>query len=118
MLAPVTRVLDAPSQGESTATHTGTTSNFGPVDTAVMRSQGRLVMATTEFYYEIVADDDEFVASEPQTGMYGEGDSQEEAVVSLLQSLANLREELRSHGEELSPELRADLAFLNQILWA
>lgn len=69
------------------------------------------------FYFELVQADGEYVASEPQTGMYGEGDSAGDAVVRLLGSLATLRAEIRSRGELISPEHRADLAFLDRILW-
>lgn len=69
------------------------------------------------FYFDLVQAEGEYVASEPQTGMYGEGDSAGDAVVNLLGSLAALRAEIRSRGELISPEHRADLAFLDRILW-
>lgn len=83
----------------------------------ITKSGEPAIFLVDAFYYELAAVDGEYVASEPQTGMYGEGDSASEAVVSLLGSLAALRSELRGRGAKLSPEHDADLRFLDRILW-
>jgi hypothetical protein len=61
--------------------------------------------------------DDEFVATDVVTGMYGEGDTEPEALSSLMVSLRNLRTSLREHKGTIAPDLAGDLAYLNRILW-
>ncbi len=60
--------------------------------------------------------DDEFVATDLQTGMYGEGDTEDLAIASLVQSLRDLRDTLRGHEGRMAPDLAADLEYLNRIL--
>lgn len=60
--------------------------------------------------------DDEFVASEPRTGMYGEGDTAALAIASLVQSLHDLRDTLRGREGHLAPDLVAELEYLDRIL--
>jgi len=60
--------------------------------------------------------DDEFLATDVQTGTYGEGDSQAEALAALMHSLRDLRDTLREHAGRLVPDLAADLEYLNRVL--
>lgn len=60
--------------------------------------------------------DGEYLASEPRTGMYGEGDTDREALIDLFRSMVALRDDLRAHQTRLAPELAADLAFLERNL--
>ena len=66
---------------------------------------------------EVEPVDGEFVATDSRTGMYGEGDTEQEALRSILASLENLRQELRADAGRLSPELEADLKYLDRVLW-
>jgi hypothetical protein len=61
---------------------------------------------------------DEYVALEPVTGMYGEGDTAEEALADLLGTLATVWRDLRMQRDRLAPDLRADLEFLDRTLWS
>lgn len=67
--------------------------------------------------FEVEEMDGEWLASDPQTGMYGEGDDPVDAAVTLLRSLATLYNDLSERRQQLSPELLADLAYLEQHLW-
>jgi hypothetical protein len=60
--------------------------------------------------------DDEFIASEARTGMYGEGDTSGSAIASLLQSLHDLRDTLHGREGHLAPDLVAELEYLDRIL--
>lgn len=75
------------------------------------------IQAGEYLVFDVVQEGDEYIATEPQSGMYGEGGNAMEAARSLLSSLRNLRDELRADAKNLAPELQADLAFLDQVLW-
>jgi hypothetical protein len=59
---------------------------------------------------------DEWLATEPVTSMYGEGDTPEAALADLTASLRVLLEEYRNAGERLAPRLVAERAFLEASL--
>ena len=62
--------------------------------------------------FQIVFEEDQWVAVEQVTGTFGEGDSPDAAVDDLRQSLSQLRSELRAHADDLSPRLLYQLAAL------
>lgn len=64
--------------------------------------------------FSTVFDAGQWVAVDEPTGMYGEGDTDEEAARDLIGSLLSLRAALR--GKRLAPRLAADLAYLNRVL--
>jgi hypothetical protein len=66
--------------------------------------------------FAVVWEDGQWVATEPVTGMFGEGDSHQEAVRDLLVSLQELRAELEGHSGRLSDHLEQKLAFLKTAL--
>lgn len=82
-----------------------------------LSSEPSSLIQTRELAFELELVDGEYVAMDPQTGVYGEGDTEEGAIISLFSSLESQRQELRSHAGKLSPELKADLAYLERILW-
>lgn len=61
-------------------------------------------------------DEDEWVATEPETGMFGEGDTPTEALDDLVVSLGRLRDELRANVGNLGSGLAENLAFLEASL--
>lgn len=77
-----------------------------------------MMFALGELSVPVEKSDGEYLAIEDRTGTYGEGDTAEEAFLRLVNSLVDLRAVLRSKADSLAPELRADLEYLDQVLWA
>lgn len=64
----------------------------------------------------IVYEDDQWVAVEGYTGMFGEGDTKGEAVADLGRGLVGLREELAMHREDLTERLQDQFAALEAVI--
>jgi hypothetical protein len=65
---------------------------------------------------EIRSEGPQFVAVEYQTGMYGEGDTADEAYRDLIETLYEHQRDLAAHGPNLSQHLRAQLLALSYSL--
>lgn len=59
---------------------------------------------------EVNYDEEQWVAVEAHTGMFGEGDTRTAALDDLTHGLFELRTELANHRESLAPRLRGELA--------
>jgi hypothetical protein len=62
-----------------------------------------------------VYDVEQWIAQEDLTGMFGEGDSPQEAMADLVGSLNDLRLELTAHVGVLSPRLHEQLSALQAV---
>lgn len=71
--------------------------------------------ANAEFVVTVEYEDGRFVATTDVLPMYGEGDSQNAALMDLLASMESLREQLRQGTGHLSPELAEQLARLEAL---
>jgi hypothetical protein len=76
----------------------------------------RLVAAIEGLAIEVDWDLDQWVATDPVTGGFGEGDTPTRAVADLLQRLRALREALRADHDKLDPRLASHLAHLERSL--
>ncbi len=56
----------------------------------------------------------QYIAVEPRTGMFGEGDSSAEATRDVMDSLHAHRRDLAAHRGRLSRHLASQLTFLEQ----
>ncbi len=65
---------------------------------------------------EIVFDEGQWVAVEGFTGMFGEGDTKDEAFADIVRGLFKLRAELAAHRDSLSARLRDRLAALEAVI--
>ena len=65
---------------------------------------------------EVRWDEDQWVAVDPFTGMFGEGDSYARALASLYQTLTEHRDDLERHAERLAPECADQLQARRRIL--
>jgi hypothetical protein len=106
--APSLRIQSVSRTSQSTMTATGfiDTTSPAPID----------AIAIGPLSVTIEKVGDEYVASEPRTGMYGEGDTQAQAIASLQRSLRDLRDTLRGREGHLAPDLVAELEYLDRIL--
>ena len=65
---------------------------------------------------EITYDEGQWVAVEPYTGMFGEGDTKDEAQADLVQGLDDLRKNLLANRDTLAGRLGGQLAVLEAYL--
>lgn len=65
---------------------------------------------------EVVHDEGQWVAVEGFTGMFGEGDTREDAVADLGRGLIDLRRELSAHRDNLSPRLQNHLVAIEAVI--
>jgi hypothetical protein len=105
--APANRSQFVIKKSQSTMTATGFNISSSPARIEV--AIGRLPVTLEKVGQE-------YVASELRTGMYGEGDSPEEALASLDKSLRDLRDVLHGRVGGLAPDLAADLEYLDRVL--
>jgi hypothetical protein len=76
------------------------------------------ILATIgEMTLEIERVDGEYVAVEPMTGLYGEGDDEITATMNLLRALDLARRTWQEHDGPLAPEIAAQLEYLERNLW-
>lgn len=65
---------------------------------------------------EVRPENDQYIALEHETGMFGEGDDVEEAMIDLLTSLHEHRDDLLAHEPRLSRHLQHQLEALTRSL--
>ncbi len=64
----------------------------------------------------VVFDRDQWVALEDSTGLFGEGDDPEAAVLDLFTALVDHVRDLRAHAGRLAPEFERELVALEHLL--
>jgi hypothetical protein len=72
--------------------------------------------AAQSLVIEIAQDEGQFLATLAELPLFGEGDTPHEAAVDLLRSLLELREQLASKGDRLSPDLVRQFTVLNRLV--
>ena len=64
---------------------------------------------------EVAFEDDQWVAQEVMTAMFGEGDTKDAAIADLMQTLGSLYSELNGHQADLAPRLKTQLRALRAV---
>jgi hypothetical protein len=77
---------------------------------SIVQPLGRRMQISTSFV------DDQWLAEESFTAMYGEGDTQEQAWDDLVRSLLHLMADLGTNAATLSPRLKDQLRELEVVL--
>lgn len=73
----------------------------------------RLTFALGMLVLEVAWDDDQYVASEELTGLFGEGDTVDEALRDLIRSMSDLWRELMARRESLGHHMEQQLSTLS-----